>query len=86
MPTPKKTPQSQKRTAQSSKASSSKAGSSRATPGRGALPPYGVPIREAIARGDAQEMKKIAAYTRKWLSDVQSALDKLEKSMSKKRS
>jgi Domain of unknown function (DUF1843) len=45
----------------------------------GAVPPYGVPIREAIARGDKQEMRRVAAAARKWLKDVQAALDRLDK-------
>lgn len=45
----------------------------------GAIPPYGVPIREAIARGDKQEMQRVAAAARKWLKDVQAALDQLDK-------
>ena len=49
----------------------------------GAVPPYGDPIRKAIARGDAQEMKNVAASARKWMSDVQSALDKLDSALSK---
>jgi len=49
----------------------------------GAVPPYGDPIRQAIARGDAQEMKNVAASARKWMSDVQAALDKLYSALSK---
>ena len=49
----------------------------------GAVPPYGDPIRQAIARGDAQEMKNVAASARKWMYDVQSALDKLDSALSK---
>ena len=49
----------------------------------GAVPPYGDPIRKAIARGDAQEMKNVAASARKWMSDVQSALDQLDGAMKK---
>ncbi len=49
----------------------------------GAVPPYGDPIRQAIARGDAQEMKNVAASARKWMSDVQAALDKLDSALSK---
>ena len=54
----------------------------------GPVPPYGEAIRGAIARGDAQEMKAVAASARKWMSDVQSALKQLEgatKKASKKR-
>ncbi|HYV12918.1 MAG TPA: DUF1843 domain-containing protein [Pyrinomonadaceae bacterium] len=49
----------------------------------GPVPPYGDPIRKAIARGDAQEMKTVAASARKWMSDVQSALDQLDGAMKK---
>ncbi len=49
----------------------------------GAVPPYGDPIRQAIARGDAQEMKNVAASARKWMSDVQSALNQLDSAMKK---
>jgi hypothetical protein len=44
----------------------------------GALPPYGNPIREAIARGDVAEMKKLSVSARKYLSDLQAALDSLD--------
>ena len=49
----------------------------------GAVPPYGDPLRKAIARGDAQEMKNVAASARKWMSDVQSALDQLDGALKK---
>ena len=49
----------------------------------GAVPPYGDPIRKAIARGDQREMKNVAASARKWLSDVQSALDQLDGALKK---
>jgi hypothetical protein len=49
----------------------------------GPVPPYGDPIRAAIARGDAREMKNVAASARKWLADVQSALDKLDSAIKK---
>ena len=48
---------------------------------RGPLPPYGVAIREAIARGNAREMRSVAAAARKWLKDTQAALEEMEKSM-----
>ena len=47
----------------------------------GAVPPYGDPIRAAIARGDAREMKNVATSARKWMADVQSALDQLDSAM-----
>lgn len=45
----------------------------------GQMIPYGDPIRGAIARGDVQEMRKLAAYTKKWVKDVESALSNLER-------
>ncbi len=49
----------------------------------GAVPPYGDPIRKAIARGDQREMKNVAASARKWLSDVQAALAQLDGALKK---
>jgi hypothetical protein len=63
MPTKKSPPSSKK--------------SSRSTARIGPVPPYGIAIREAVARGNAAEMKKVAAAARKHLTEVQSALDKL---------
>jgi hypothetical protein len=51
----------------------------------GPLPPYGVAIRDATARGSSPEMKKLAASTRRYLTDVQAALDKLEKALDSKK-
>ena len=45
---------------------------------------YGVPIYGAIKRGDAAEMKKLAAQARKHISEVTKALGDLEKKMGKK--
>jgi uncharacterized protein DUF1843 len=53
-------------------------------PDTGAVPPYGDPIRKAIARGDAREMKSVAASARKWMADVQAALDQLDSALKKK--
>jgi len=50
----------------------------------GAVPPYGIGIREAVGRGDVAEMKKVAASARKWLKDIQAALSQLEKAIGKK--
>ncbi|HLL13664.1 MAG TPA: DUF1843 domain-containing protein [Pyrinomonadaceae bacterium] len=47
----------------------------------GALPPYGQGIRDAIARGDAGEMKRVATSARKYVKDVQAALDKLDQAL-----
>lgn len=55
-----------------------------APPETGPVPPYGDPIRKAIARGDAREMKNAAASARKWMADVQAALDELDSAMKKK--
>ena len=49
----------------------------------GPVPPYGDPIRKAIARGDQREMKNVAASARKWVADVQSALDQLDSALKK---
>jgi hypothetical protein len=69
----------------SQKASKAKA-APRASSTRGALPPYGVPIREAIARGDVGEMKKVSASARKYLKDVQAAVARLDRAMSNRKS
>ena len=53
-------------------------------PDAGPVPPYGDPIRKAIARGDAREMKNVAASARKWMADVQAALDQLDSALKKK--
>ena len=42
---------------------------------------YAVPIYGAVKRGDAAEMKKLAAQARKHISDVTTALAALEKKM-----
>lgn len=49
----------------------------------GPVPPYGDPIRGAIARGDVQEMKNVAASARKWVADVQAALKQLDGAIKK---
>ena len=49
----------------------------------GPVPPYGVPIREAIARGNKSEMKSLASSTRKYVADVQRALKVLEGKIAK---
>lgn len=66
-----------KSTKKSSKKTSAAAAAS------GPLPPYGDPIRAAIARGDQREMKNVAASARKWMADVQTALDQLDSAMKK---
>lgn len=42
-------------------------------------PLYGVPIYDAIKRGNATEMKKLATEARKHLKDVKAALAVLDK-------
>jgi Domain of unknown function (DUF1843) len=42
-------------------------------------PLYGIPIWDTIKRGNAAEMKKMAAQARKHVKEVQTALDALEK-------
>lgn len=65
------------------KSSAKKSTKLTAKPNTGAVPPYGDPIRGAIARGDVQEMKNVAAGARKWMSDVQSALKDLDSAIKK---
>ncbi len=51
--------------------------------GGGPIPPYGAAIRNAIARGELQEMKNTAANARNWLKEVNSALAQLDSSIKK---
>ena len=55
-----------------------------AVPTYGSMIPYGDPIRDAIARGEVQEMRKLAVSTRKWIDDVQKGLDRLDKAVKQK--
>jgi hypothetical protein len=71
------------RKSQPQRSSAAKSTAAAGTTKAGALPPYGVPIRDAIARGDANEMKQIAASTRKYLRDLGAAVDKLDKALGK---
>ena len=79
MATTKKAAKSKKTTKKSSK----KTTKARGRVETGQVPPYGEVIRGAIARGDAQNMRNVAASARKWLADVQSALTELESAMKK---
>ena len=65
----------------SSKKASAKRSASAAS--GGPLPPYGVPIREAIAGGDLREMKALATRTRKYIADIERALKTLDSKISK---
>ena len=76
MPARKPTKAGKKSTKKSSKSLAAK-------PETGPVPPYGEVIRGAVARGDVQEMKDLAASSRKWISDVQSALKQLESAINK---
>jgi len=49
----------------------------------GQLPPYGDPIRGAMARGNLTEMKSLAARTRKYIADLERALKDLEGKIAK---
>ena len=49
----------------------------------GPLPPYGDPIRGAMARGNLTEMKSLAVRTRKYIAEVQRALRALEGKIAK---
>ena len=49
----------------------------------GRMMPYGPPIFDAIARGDLNEMRQVAAATRKWLDDVETAVNTLETNIKK---
>lgn len=52
----------------------------------GTIPPYGLAIRDALTRGDASEMKRVAASARKYLREVSAAADKLDKALGKTKS
>lgn len=62
---------------------SSRKTSARAGVDSGPVPPYGEAIRKAVARGDVQEMRKLAVSTRQWLDEVNAALADLEASLEK---
>ena len=49
----------------------------------GPLPPYGVPIREAIAGGNLRNMKATAAKTRKYIAELERALRSLDGAIKK---
>jgi len=76
-----------RKTSKSSKGSAKKTGKAAAASIKGgAVPPYGIGIREAVARGDSQEMRKVAASSHRYLKTIHAALDELEKAISKKSS
>ena len=63
--------------------STKKAATKSAAAASGPVPPYGEAIRGAVARGDAQEMKDVAANAKKWVADVQAALKQLDTAVKK---
>ena len=68
----------------SSKKSASGATSKKASAVKsGALPPYGVPIKEAIAGGNLREMKAMGASARKHVAEVERALKTLDAAIAK---
>ena len=48
-----------------------------------AVPPYGPPIRDAIARGNLTEMKSLAARTRKYVAELERAVKVLDGKIAK---
>lgn len=70
-------------TKKSKKKTTKKSSKTRSRIETGPVPPYGDPIRGAIARGDVREMKRAAASARKWLADVQAALAQLDSAIKK---
>lgn len=74
-----------RKTASTKKVASKKSGKASAAIKGGAVPPYGIGIREAVARGDGQEMRKVATSARRYLKDLQAAMDKLEKALATKK-
>ena len=74
------TSKSQPKKVGAAKKSAKKSARSAATlPGN--VPPYGEPIRQAIARGDVNEMKRLAASTKIYVGDLQAALLKLDQAL-----
>lgn len=49
----------------------------------GTLLEYGDPIRDAVARGDANELRKLATVARKQIRDVEKVLQTLERNIAK---
>lgn len=80
MATGKKAKKSGKKTTKKGGKKGSKASASVPT---GMVPPYGEAIRGAMARGDVQEMREVAASARKWQAEVESALSQLESAINK---
>jgi Domain of unknown function (DUF1843) len=84
-PTAKEKPMATKKGAKkaTSKGAAKSYSKGKQPPGGVIRPLYGVVIRDCIARGDKQEMRKISTAARKHLKDVQAALAKLEAQIGK---
>ncbi len=80
MPTRKKATKTTKKSAKKGGKKSSKS-RSRGRAMSGPVPPYAEAIRGAVARGDTQKMRDLAASSRKWVNDVQLALEELERAI-----
>lgn len=69
-----------------SKRSTSGGKSKNASAARGGpVPPYGVPINQAIAGGNLREMKAMAVRTRKYIADLGRALKALDGAIEKRK-
>jgi hypothetical protein len=82
-PTAKEKPMATKKGAKKATSKAAAKSYSKKPPGGVIRPLYGVVIRDCIARGDKQEMRKISTAARKHLKDVQAALAKLESQIGK---
>ena len=49
----------------------------------GSMLEYGDPIRDAVARGDANELRKLATVARKQIRDIEKVVRTLEKNIEK---
>ena len=63
------------------KTTAKKSSRANARPDTGPVPPYGDPIRAAIARGDTRQMKNVAASSRKYLADLEAAVQQLDNAL-----
>lgn len=67
------------------KAGAKKAGGSKKGPKIPIIALYGVWIRDAIARGDVNEMNRVAQTARDQIADSQAALKELDKALRRTR-
>jgi hypothetical protein len=47
------------------------------------VPPYGDPIRQAIATGDRVKMKQMSVATRRWITSTEKQLASVRKALEK---